>query len=207
MKYKNSFVGSFFQIFGSRLTLIRVSIYFSFLGLCVLGSCQKIQRRMLGISDPNDYITKSEAIDFGTHYGFDPTTIVFTKDADSALINEMKYFGAPALHIFNKQGGLIKYKEDSQDCRAGADDFLTMLDPSVVYETNQSKDQKLIWKYLEDKGPSYIDHNADFYVYITWSKWLGKGITEENAGAWVSAIKKNDKARIQVILINIDRIK
>lgn len=162
---------------------------------------------MVGMGDPNEFISRSEATEFGQKFGLDPQNVVFTKDADSAFVRGIKYFGAPSLHIFNKQGFLVKYKEDNQDCRAGADDFLYMLSPENNYETNQKKDQKAIWQYLEDKGPNYIDQNADFYVYITWARWLGKEITEANAGAWVQAIKKNSTARIQVVLINLDRIK
>ena len=207
MKYINTNLRLFTKVGLHRSTLICLSICFAVFAANILTSCQSIQRRIVGMGDPNKFITRQEAFEFGSTYGFDSSTIVFTQNSDSALVLGMKYFGAPALHIFTKDGRLVKYKEDTQDCRAGADDFLYMLSPANFYETSQNKDQKSIWKYLEDKGPNYIDPNVDFYVYITWSKWLGKGITEANAGSWVNSIKRNDKAKIQVILINLDRIK
>lgn len=115
--------------------------------------------------------------------------------------------GVPEGEIFDAEGRYIEYKKTDTSCNAGLFTFISDLKTDSNYNTSSTRSlKKELNRYKRlDRLPlteTYFKP-ADFYVFLTWAKWIGR-LNKDHVKEWEELIKKNQKAKIQLILVNID---
>jgi hypothetical protein len=177
----------------------------SILLILVVASCTKMFMYSYGIRNPkieneNTIIKylKSNDLDISNNYALKDT---------SALYSFMKTgIGAPEIQFFDKNGYLMKYKDDKK-CNGQNDSLISFLDPQNVVKIDSSLN---VFTYLNQirtlKGESVNMSkfsNQDYYLIIYWAKWLGK-MNRNKIYDWENSLRMKNNLKIVTIKLTTD---
>jgi hypothetical protein len=170
--------------------------------LFFMTGCKPIILLINGVKKPRIENEKSLRRNAFKH-GMDTTNIV---TVDSKFFIE-KYIqdGFPDASIFNAKGEYIEYRQTDSSCNAGLFRFIPDLHRDSTYAlTGRLKMQEEIPKYRDMKGkPFTLNDKADFYVFVTWTSWIGR-LNKDHVKVWEDLAKKNTQSVIKVIKVNLD---
>ena len=179
-------------------------ITFIVFGMLSFTSCQFALKTFYGIKKPKTETEKSLK------------KYLKRKDINSDNIYAVNYKdfieivkqigGIPEILVFEKNGKLIKYKEET-DCNASAFDFIKKLS---IKDTLQYVDSLNIDDYLlklkDFKGKSIEfkkQTETDFYLFIFWVRYSGR-LNKDHVKIWEEQANNNKNSKIEVIKVNLD---
>jgi hypothetical protein len=189
----------------SLVMLVCVSLFFAL--LMTFSSCQTLGKIYFGVKDPTNIIESTEVSKYAFDLGMDTTLLTFTNDPDSSWIRLVKLLELPSVLVFDRSGNYLPYKPDSISCNAGSDIFLLQLNTDRNYDKDPFLKEERIWKDLRPHPNFALKSDFDFTVYITWAKFAGKKSYEQSCKTWLQAVKDNTRAKIQVFVVDLDRVK
>lgn len=172
--------------------------------------CKSIIKKAYGVKDPKFETTKSTA-DYLEKYQVDTETLWITKDlnAFAFLLNTKEpSISFPDAYFFNADGKFLDYRKSAEECNANVDNFISELS-EIIYTkpgSSFSIDYFLNNVYAKDLKEVKLNPEADGYVVITWSIFMGEKLNKEKAFDWASLIKKlnDDGLIIDYYLLNLD---
>ncbi|GAB4490445.1 MAG: hypothetical protein OHK0019_09340 [Saprospiraceae bacterium] len=174
--------------------------------LCLLFcACQPIARLIYGVKKPREVSTqkiekKAVELDIDTSALFAIRSEYYPK-----VINEVKSF--PNIRIYDKAGNMYNYRENPEECKSTADDFIQNLRLDSAY--NYVNDSSFFRLPLQLEGLRGEQFNiealreADFYAFIFWATFLGK-MNKDNVIPRTRLAKENRRAKIHLIYISCD---
>lgn len=113
----------------------------------------------------------------------------------------------PDIMVFDKNGNLLKYREESQ-CNAKAFSFLSSLTKESKFEYDSlvtMKDLTIKLKDLKGNNTSFtINDSTDYYVFIFWAVWIGR-LNKDHVKEWETDAHNNNNCSIKVVKVNMDR--
>ena len=113
----------------------------------------------------------------------------------------------PDIMVFDKNGNLLKYREESQ-CNAKAFSFLSSLTKESKFEYDSlltMKDLTTKLKDLKGNNTSFtINDSTDYYVFIFWAVWIGR-LNKDHVKEWETDALNNKNCSIKVIKVNMDK--
>lgn len=122
-------------------------------------------------------------------------------------INNLSYAKSiPDIMVFDKNGNLLKYREESQ-CNAQAFSFLLSLTKESQFEYDSllvMKDLTTKLKDLKGNNVSITENETtDYYVFLFWAVWIGR-LNKDHVKEWENDASNNTNCNIEVIKINMD---
>lgn len=121
------------------------------------------------------------------------------------VLNEVKSF--PNIRIYDKAGNMYNYRENPEECKSMADDFIRNLRLDSTY--NSVNDSSFFRLSLQLEGLRGRQFNiaslpeADFYAFIFWATFLGK-MNKNDVVPWTNLAKENRRAKIHLIYVSCD---
>lgn len=113
----------------------------------------------------------------------------------------------PDIMVFDKNGNLLKYREESQ-CNAKAFSFLLSLTKESKFEYDSlltMKDLTIKLKDLKGNIASFtINDSTDYYVFIFWAVWIGR-LNKDHVKEWETDAHNNNNCSIKVVKVNMDK--
>ena len=113
----------------------------------------------------------------------------------------------PDIMVFDKNGNLLKYREESQ-CNAKAFSFLLSLTKESKFEYDYlltMKDLTTKLKDLKGNNTSFtINDSSDYYVFIFWAVWIGR-LNKDHVKEWETDAHNNNNCSIKVVKVNMDK--
>ena len=174
--------------------------------LMLFSSCKWLLMKSYGIKQPK-YESVKSIVKKSRYYGFDTSMVLVM---NPYAVGSFFSRGIPEGEVFDRSGRYIEYKMTDTSCNAGLFGFLHQLKTDTLFrifpERTLSKEIKRFRRM--DKAPlseSYFKP-ADFYVFLTWAKWIGK-LNKDHVKEWEKLIQKNSNAKIQLVLVNLDFMK
>ena len=168
--------------------------------LCL--GCAPIMKTAYGIKKPR-VETKPSVKSYLAKRNVDTSNVFVFKDMQSFLAAAQKNMvNFPEAIFFNKQGNMVRYKKEAEDCNAKVNDFLDDLNSFA----NQPEDKSVTMdQFLTMLSKSQSVEKADINVFITWTIYSGR-LNKTKAFEWIKLI---DKARAngidaKVYLLNCD---
>lgn len=174
------------------------------LGLLIMSSsCKWFLLRAYGVKQPRFESVKS-IVKKSRRLKLDTSCILVM---NPYAIGSFYKRGIPEGEIFDARGRYIEYKKTDTSCNAGLFAFISSLkaDSNFLMSDKRFLKNELNRFRRLDKQPlteSYFKP-VDYYVFLTWAKWIGR-LNKDHVKEWEQLIKKNQKAKIQLILVNID---
>lgn len=168
-----------------------------------LCNCKTALKTAYGIKKPKleteesvkQYLAKNE---------IDTSKVFVYKDILSfAKASEMNMMSFPEALFFNKDGYLVRYKKETEECNARVDEFLSDLKQfSKMPEDRSITTDKFFAMLAGDKPPKT---DADITVVITWAVYVGR-LNKEKAFEWVRLLEvaKTKGIKVNYILLNCD---
>lgn len=175
------------------------------IGILFLTSCQFALKTFYGIKKPKTETEKSLK------------KYLKRKDINSDNIYAVNYKdfteivkqigGIPEILVFEKNGKLIKYKEET-DCNASAFDFVEELSTAMEFQYIDSiKLDNYLLKLKDFKGKSVEfekQPETDFYLFIFWTRYTGR-LNKDHVKIWEEQANNNKNSKIKVIKVNLDQ--
>ena len=179
--------------------LIILSIFFS--------GCKQLIYWKYGIKNPKPE-TPESILGFIKKWKQDSQETYIFKDSSAFF----RYMNDPVYKknllgsmFYNEKGLLINFK-DSTKCQWSAGYFVSRLRADTLYQTDTTyKYQEILADLIPVRAPdSPVRHDSsyDYTVIITWAKYLGK--YNERLFVASESVNENNKAKIRLILLNID---
>ena len=112
----------------------------------------------------------------------------------------------PDIIVFDKNGKMLKYREESQ-CNAKVFPFIASLTKETSFEYDSLLTFKELTSKLKDlkgnKAFISIDDSTDYYVFIFWAVWTGR-LNKDHVKEWEKEAYNNDHCLIKVFKVNMD---
>lgn len=175
--------------------------------LVLFTACNPVVRLLYGVKNP-EVETKTTIEKFCKEMQF-PNVPVFVAHADNFFVKKQLSDGE--VYVFDRKGNFIPYKDPAKpNCSGPADLFLSYLDTATVYHVEPNFPLDSIEKLLTDfeckKVEIQKDETTDFYVFITFAKYLGKKYQKQKASVWIDTLQQNTNVRSRLFLIDMDPI-
>lgn len=177
--------------------------------LVFLPSCKTfILKSLYGIKKPK-FESERSIIKYASKKGLLQDNI-FTLNQDDwtwAVQNISFAKSIPDIMVFDKNGNLLKYREESQ-CNAQAFSFLLSLTKESKFEYDSlltMKDLTIKLKDLKGNNASFtINDSTDYYVFIFWAVWIGR-LNKDHVKEWETDAHNNKNCSIKVVKVNMDK--
>ncbi len=170
--------------------------------LLIFVSCQPIMQKIYGVKDP-DVENKKTIIKKAQKYELDTSNIVTVNSKDFLYVLNGK--SIPNGAVYDKKGKYIEYRKTDTTCNAGLTEFIPSLNLTDTYNQPDSSDlEKELYKFRDLKGNRLSSREeADFYILIYWTVWIGK-LNKDKVKVWEDLARENKNAKIKVIKVNLD---
>lgn len=165
-------------------------------------NCQTIVKKVYGIKEP-DIENRANIVKKANKFNLDTTNIVTMNSKD--FVSFLKGSGIPNAAIYDKNGKYIEYRMTETSCNAGLFQFIPALNLNDKYNQPDSAElytELMKFRDLNGKALTPIEQ-ADFYLLIYWTVWLGK-LNKDHVKVWEDLAKNNKNANIKVIKVNLD---
>jgi hypothetical protein len=131
----------------------------------------------------------------------------FNQDDWTWAVKNIRYAKSiPEIMVFDRNGNLLKYREESQ-CNARAFSFISSLTKESIMEHDSLLLMKDILSKLKDLNGNSASITAkettDFYVFIFWAVWIGR-LNKDHVRVWENDAKNNTNCNIEIIKVNMD---
>jgi len=180
-----------------------------FILLAFLPSCKTfILKSLYGIKKPKVESERS-ILKYASKKGLLQDNIfTLTQDDWTWAVQNISFAKSiPDIMVFDKNGNLLKYREESQ-CNAKAFSFLSSLTKENKFEYDSlltMKDLTTKLKDLKGNNTSFtINDSTDYYVFIFWAVWIGR-LNKDNVKEWETDALNNKNCSIKVIKVNMDK--
>ncbi len=175
--------------------------------LVLITACNPLVRLLYGVKNPK-VESKTTIEKFCKEMQF-PNVPVFVAHADNFFVKKQLSDGE--VYVFDRKGNFIPYKDPAKpNCSGPADLFLSYLDTATVYHVEPNFPLDSIEKLLTDFECKMVeiqkDDTTDFYVFITFAKYLGKKYQKQKASVWIDTLQQNTNVRSRLFLIDMDPI-
>jgi len=178
--------------------------------LIFLSGCTSVLKILYGVKKPKVESEKS-ILKYAAKKGLllDNMYAFSEEDWIWAIKNISFAKAIPDIMVFNKDGNLLKYREESQ-CNAKAFSFISSLTKEIMfnYEYDPSLKMNDLTSKLKDlKGNAVsfpVNDSTDFYVFIFWARWLGR-LNKDHVKVWEKEALQNKNCSIKVFKINMDQ--
>ena len=173
--------------------------------LVLITACNPVVRLLYGVKNPK-VESKTTIEKFCKEMQF-PNGPVFVAHADNFFVKKQLSDGE--VYVFDRKGNFIPYKDPAKpNCSGPADLFLSYLDTATVYHVEPNFPLDSIEKLLTDFECKMVeiqkDDTTDFYVFITFAKYLGKKYQKQKASVWIDTLQQNTNVRSRLFLIDMD---
>ena len=173
--------------------------------LVLFTACNPVVKLLYGVKNPK-VENKASIEKFCKEMQF-PNVPVFVAGADNFFVKKQLSDGE--VYVFDRKGNFIPYKDPAKpNCSGPADLFLSYLDTATVYhfEPNFSMDsiEGLVTDFECRRVNIQKNDTTDFYVFITFAKYLGKKYQHQKASVWIDTLQQNTGIRSRLFLINMD---
>jgi hypothetical protein len=154
--------------------------------LLLCSGCQTALKTAYGIKKPKLETTQSIK-KYLVKQDIDTSNVYVLKDIKAFLsASQKKMLSIPDAIFFNKQGNLVRYKKETEDCNAKVDDFIAELENFSALPEDPNITMTEFLGMLEG-GP--INQKADINVFITWTVYAGR-LNKTKAFEWIHLIEK-----------------
>jgi len=170
-------------------------------------SCKSVTKKLYGVKDPKvesissiqEYLMKNK-IDTSK-------TVLFKNLRSFAIASNSKTLVVPDALFFNADGDLISYAKSTESCNANVDDFISDLKNINEKESDSPFNLYSLNALIQNTQKESLELNEkqDAYVFITWSRYVGK-LNKTKAFAWIDLIEKakNENVKVKYYLLNCD---
>jgi hypothetical protein len=168
-------------------------------------SCTFLAKIVYGFKDPEFESSASIDRKQTDYFGPDHRSLVYSFEA----WREKEFSSVPEIYVFDRQGKYVPYKDSLRpNCNGPADSFASELDPAKAYLTDDAMSLEKFLQYTNMPGcgltPQLPDEDVDFTVMMSWAAYAGKKIYKEKTILWLDKLKKNNKIKYRVYLVNKD---
>lgn len=180
--------------------------YFVFcLVLVLFTACNPVVKLLYGVKNPK-VESKTTIEKFCKEMQF-PNVPVFVSHADNFFAKKQLSDGE--VYVFDRKGNFIPYKDPAKpNCSGPADLFLSYLDAATIYHFEPNFPMDSIERLLTDFDCRQVeiqkDDTTDFYVFITFAKYLGKKYQRHKASVWIDTLQQNTRIHSRLFLIDMD---
>ncbi|MBL7916116.1 MAG: hypothetical protein JNL49_13880 [Bacteroidia bacterium] len=173
--------------------------------LVLFTACNPVVRLLYGVKNPK-VESKTTIEKFCKEMQF-PNVPVFVSHADNFFVKKQLSDGE--VYVYDRNGNFIPYKDPAKpNCSGPADLFLSYLDTATVYHFEPNFPMDSIERLLTDfdcrKVEIQKDTTTDFYVFITFAKYLGKKYQRQKASVWIDMLQQNTRMHSRLFLIDMD---
>ncbi|MBK9048740.1 MAG: hypothetical protein IPL74_19350 [Bacteroidetes bacterium] len=173
--------------------------------LVLITACNPVVRLLYGVKNPK-VESKTTIEKFCNEMQF-PNVPLFVAHANNFFVKKQLSDGE--VYVFDRKGNFIPYKDPAKpNCSGPADLFLSYLDTATVYHVEPNFPLDSIEKLLTDFECKMVeiqkDDTTDFYVFITFAKYLGKKYQKQKASVWIDTLQQNTNVRSRLFLIDMD---
>lgn len=169
----------------------------------ILGGCKQIILKSQGITKPKPE-TPESVLEFVNKWKEDPGTVYLFKDSTAYkkfMRTSVYKKNLPGTVFFNEKG-MLNHLIDSTKCQWSGGYYTSRLKSDTTYQADTNYTYQKILSSLIPLKVEENKENFDFTVIVTWAVFLGK--YNERQFSVSQAARENKKARIRVILLNID---
>lgn len=176
----------------------------SYIGIVLLicVGCTPVLKTAYGIKKPK-VESPGSVKKFLVKHKIDTSKVYVLKDINAFVTaNQKKLMTFPDAVFFNKQGNLVRYKKETEDCNAKVDDFISELEnfstlPQDSSVTMTDLDAMLLGNPITER--------ADVNVFITWTVYSGR-LNKTKAFEWIHLIEKAKARGVNAnwYLLNLD---
>lgn len=171
--------------------------------LVISSSCKWLMVKVYGISQPR-YESVKRVVKKSKQFQLDTAGMLVMNPYS---IGSFYKRGIPEGEIFDANGRYLEYKATDTSCNAGLFGFISQLKADSHYLTSNNRTlNKEMDRFRRLDGLALTENYfkpADFYVFLTWAIWIGR-LNKDHVKEWEQLVKKNPKAKIQLVLVNID---
>ena len=169
-------------------------------------SCNPIMKTIYGIKDPQ--VETKESLNKymnSISMGSENNLVVNKKGKYNIVLDDFKKI-IPESVLFDSTGKRLTYKKEEQDCNAGL--FATIPELTINSSLKEEKGSNLEeFKsnliYLDNEKSVGNLPKADFYLFISWARFVGK-LNKDHVKVWEKLAKDNPNAKIIVFKVNMD---
>ena len=169
-------------------------------------SCQYIFKNMLGIEDPK-IETKESLINFLNNFDLDSIPEIYSFKDSFSYYQAMQEISLPDAIFYSKNNFLVNYKEKPNDCNGKVDSIMVNVDDINYMPFNN---EKLVNYYIDNivkidypLEKIFLNKNYDGYVFVFWSKFMGKHLFKKRVVDWINNYYKNN-SNMKLFFINLD---
>lgn len=173
--------------------------------LVLFTACNPVVKLLYGVKNPK-VESKTTIEKFCKEMQF-PNVQVFVSHADNFFVKKQLSDGE--VYVFDRNGNFIPYKDPAKpNCSGPADLFLSYLDTATIYHFEPNFPMDSIERLLTDFDCRQVeiqkDNTTDFYVFITFAKYLGKKYQRHKASVWIDTLQQNTRIHSRLFLIDMD---
>jgi len=148
--------------------------------------CQTTVKTAYGIKKPR-LETQASIKKYLVKNKVDTSHVYVLKDLSAFVTASSKnLLSIPDAVFFNKNGNLVRYKKETEDCNAKVDDFIAEIGnfSALPEDPNIKMDELLGMLYGKP-----ISAKADVNVFITWTVYAGR-LNKTKAFEWIKLMEK-----------------
>lgn len=169
----------------------------------LLINCKTLTKINYGVKNPN-FKKIHDLRNFLNKNNIDSKSIYFFKDFDNMIkAYQLKYSTIPDAYFFNQNGNFIPYKNNTEQCNAKVDDFITDLKNININKSENKNINDFIPLLSNDKNEVIVLN--EITVIITWATYLGK-VNKQKAFEWIKLLEqaKDKGIKVNYYLVNYD---
>lgn len=169
----------------------------------LLINCKTLTKINYGVKNPN-FKKIHDLRNFLNKNNIDSKSIYFFKDFDNMIkAYQLKYSTIPDAYFFNQNGNFIPYKNNTEQCNAKVDDFITDLKNININKSENKNIIDFIPLLSNDKNEVIVLN--EITVIITWATYLGK-VNKQKAFEWIKLLEqaKDKGIKVNYYLVNYD---